>query len=258
MKSTHALLACSLLSVTSIFVSCGGDDGKKKVSAADGGTGGGGGEPAVSSGGSDFTPPEGGRGGEPVTPPEGGMGGAPLIASGGQGGEGPPPLCFDQGTPGAAGVAGAAGAGGVGSPPFTFRCEDLNLGYFVDTKQVTLSLRQGKAGLLPATGGHFKFTYDYFVDPNTASGCQDGVALTSKDGSLELPIDPAEMVQSQVLIGSLVLSDDCGGEVTMDTSGSFDGTCHIPRLYQSGQTWFVDCYEGFGTDCDPVCAPPAL
>jgi hypothetical protein len=253
MKSTQAWFACSLVSVTCALASCGDDDGKRVVRAGDAGAGGeSGGEPS-NAGGSSVSP-EAGAGGEPQPVPEGGAGGAPAVSAGGMSGEGgeagqaPELLCFDVEAAG-----GAGGAGGAAPAPFEFACADITGHYDPVAKKVVLDLLPG---MEPTTTGRFSARYSYFEDPNS-SACAEG-SLTNTGTALELDFDftPPVYEAADFHIPFVALGDECGGEVAMDHSIAAQGSCrsiHFVPPEQAGGEWSIDCYEGFGADCQETC-----
>jgi hypothetical protein len=264
MKSSHAWVACSLVSAGFVFVACGSDDGKKTKPEATGGAGGEAGEPAAAAGhsGAPPQPPEGGAGGTPmVTPGGAGMSGAGAGA-GGEGGQVTPPLCFDlvDQNVGGAGAGGAAPDALPPQPKFRFRCDDLTLGYVVDDAQnaiaFTLALKQGP-GLLPATVGRFTFDYSYYDGAQYQNFCtEQTTAIESKDGILRLPFDTTDITDDlRFHIRTMAVTDECGNELPLDTSGE-SGFCWSPVLTANRGSWFIDCYEGNGNDCEATCPVP--
>jgi hypothetical protein len=259
MKSTHALFACSLLSATCVFISCGSDDDKTKVKATPGGAGGEAGQAGESAGGSSFTLP-GGAGGVPAVS-EAGMGGVAVVPMGGVGGEGGEggelvaPLCFslDETAGGAGGAAPAAAAqGGAASQPLPFRCESLTGAYDAATRRITLDLLPG---LEPAISGSFTAHHNVF---ESSGICEEG-QVARNGATLELTLDSANEPYSLIDVFTMSVKDACGGSLDMDNSVTTStGDCFgIQFRDQDGSgDWVMECYEGYGSDCDPGCVPP--
>lgn len=267
MKSAHAWVACSLVSAGVALLSCGSDDGKKTLAGAPAGAGG---EPSESGGGAGGDTPvavggsvpigEGGHAGETPQSAEGGAGAAP-VSSGGMGGEGgtvTPPLCFDLLTASAGGAgagAGGAEAAPTSQPSFRFRCDDLALGYVVDSAQSTVALTLGLkhgSGLLPAVSGDISYHYYYTVDDVQQTFCAEHTPVQTSQGVLAFPADDTI---DELYIRALKVTDECSNEIALDTSLD-PGYCWVAHVQPANQSWFIDCYEGYGDDCLETCPIP--
>lgn len=258
MKPAYALFACSVLGAA-YFTACGSSDGKKVVDQGDAGAGGQGGDASSPAAG------EGGAGGVPSAPPPGGMGGETAVA--GQGGEagsggeagnageagagGQAPECFEQVDANAAAAGGDGGAGGASFvPALHFSCRDLTGYYDVASRKIVIDSLPGMELMV---SGQFGARYDYTVDTVGFSACVDGTVAHTGE-SLELSADYVA-APTYVRFPTLELEDACGTKVQMDPGTELDGFCWGIRAFPSDDpnTWAIDCYEGYGSDCSLSC-----
>jgi len=253
MKPAQALVACSILGVVYV-TACGSSEDKKALPEGDAGAsgqdaGGQGGAPPIPAAG------EGGLGGVPAQPggaagepAQGGQGGAPAGGQGGAGGQ--PPECFELVDENAAGAS-AGGAGGESFvPALRFSCHDLTGYYDVASRKLVI---QSLPGMELTVGGEFGANYGYLVDTAQASACTNGT-VTHSGTTLELSVD-WEGDPTYLRIPTFSVVDACGTTVQMDTGSQFEGFCWGIDAAPSdnAEMWAIDCYEGYGADCAPLC-----